>query len=103
MLYAMQKYPNKTYEAHLLSFKNGDNKSADKYFNTSISLSTHDGAKNAYNEEYAKTLKSQIKAIQEKINAGEFTFDNRDEKTCEYCNYKHICHQAILNKEILDA
>jgi RecB family exonuclease len=95
MLYATQKYPNrKEYNAHLLSFKDGDSKPL-QYYDTSISLST----KNHYDDEYEKTLKTQIKTIQKQINSGEFAFNNSDETVCKWCNFTHICHQNVLTKE----
>ena len=102
MLYAMQKYPDKTYEAHLLSFKSSDNKTSKRYYNTSISLSTQEGSKNLFDKNYENTLKKQIKEIQTKINSGDFRFNKSDEKVCEYCNFQHICHQAVLDKEVVD-
>ena len=91
MLYAMQKYPNKSYKAHLLSFK-------DQNYNDNISIDNK-----IFDNDYSTKMKELIKDIQQKINSGNFSFDNSDEKVCEHCNYKHICHQAVLNKEIADA
>ena len=90
MLYATQKYPNKSYNAHLLSFK-------DAKYNTSISIDDK-----IYDANYASKMKQKIKEIQVKINSGEFSFNNSDEKVCEFCNYRHICHQAVLNKDVSD-
>ena len=103
MLYATQKYPNKNnYSAHLLSFKEKDKPSSQDY-NTSISIPYNNrGTIIEFDNEYIKTIKQQINKISANISNGKFTFDNRDEKTCEYCNYKHICHQAVLDKEIKD-
>ena len=97
MLYARQKYPDKRYNAHLLSFK-------DEKPNDRISLKHNiDPAKDKYDDNYEKAMKEQILQIQDSINSGNFTFNNTDEKTCEYCNYKYICHQASLNKEVSNA
>lgn len=91
MLYAKQKYPKKSYKAHLLSFK-------DKTYNDKVSIND-----DIFDDDYAIKMKQKIKEIQENINSGKFNFDNHDEKVCEWCNYRHICHQAVLTKEIVDA
>jgi RecB family exonuclease len=100
MLYARQKYSDKTHNTHLLTFNDKDK----TYNNTKVYLTDKEDhevyKKNLYDETYETTLKQQILEIQGSITMGEFSFNNSDEKTCEFCNYKHICHQNILNKTI---
>ena len=91
MLYVKQKYKDKSYNAHLLSFK--DDKPNDKI---KIDDTICDVA-------YETMLKKQILQIKDNINSGKFNFNNSDEKVCEYCNFKYICHQVVLSKEISDA
>ena len=103
MLYATQKYPDKSYNAHLLSFKESDKPTTQEY-NTSISIPyDYRGVTIEFDENYIETIKKQIKNIQSNINSGKFNFNNSDEKVCGYCNYKHICHQEVLNKDISNA
>ena len=96
MLYATQNYPNKSkYQANLLSFK-------EKSYNDSIAIPyTKRKPYIEFDDNYKEVLKSQINQIKECINNGKFGFNNEDEKVCEYCNFAKICHQDILEKEIL--
>ena len=86
MLYAKQEYKDKSYDAYLLSFK--DDEPNDKIkINDTIC-----------DDVYETMLKKQILQIKDDINSGKFEFNNSDKKVCEYCNFKYICHQEVLNK-----
>jgi ATP-dependent exoDNAse (exonuclease V) beta subunit len=83
ILYAKQVYPNKTIDAHLLSFKGNDK--GVKF----ASLSEIDD----------EELKVLINETKKKIEKGEFIFNNSDAKVCEWCDMKYICHESVLSKE----
>ena len=87
ILYAKQAYPGKEYYASLLSFKGG-------------SKAAHFGelVDEAFDEEYETRLKGVIWDTKERIEKGEFGFDNRDEKACDWCDFKFICHESVLGK-----
>ena len=89
MLYASKKYPQKTKNAHLLSFKDEQPKT--------IELKSEQ-----FNAFYESEIKKQIKEVQNNINNGIFSYNNSDEKVCKYCNFATLCHQAVLDKEIAD-
>jgi len=80
LLYATQQYPDKSYKASLISFKDNDK--------NPINLTEKE-----FNAEYINILKNKIKDISQNISEGNFEFNN---EKCEWCNYKHICHQAVL-------
>ena len=86
ILYAKQLYPNKTIDAHLLSFKG--NEKGVKF----ASLSEIDD----------KKLKSIINNTKLNIEKGEFSFDNSDEKTCKWCDIKYICHESVLKNKVIN-
>ncbi|MBD3839645.1 MAG: PD-(D/E)XK nuclease family protein [Epsilonproteobacteria bacterium] len=98
ILYASQQHPDKEYIAHLLSFK-GDN----PYYHFA-NLSTIEDLKDTvhFSEEYNNNLKKLIYDIKDNIEAGQFAFNNADEKACEYCEYKFICHESVLSKYIME-
>ncbi|MEA2099990.1 MAG: PD-(D/E)XK nuclease family protein [Campylobacterota bacterium] len=96
ILYASQEYEEKNYLSHLLSFK-GDG----KYFHFA-NLSSVEGLKDTihYTQEHENQLKELIYNTKEKIQNGEFIFNNSDEKICGYCDIKHICHESVLGKGV---
>ena len=104
LLYATQKYPNKTYKANLLSFNKKDTKEL-AFYNDKISIPKLSRSKVVvdYDKEYEAILKEKILNIKDSINSGHFSFKNNDEKVCDWCNYKHICHQSVLEKGVEDA
>ncbi len=82
ILYAKQKYPNKSMDAHLLSFKGNDN-----------------GVKFASLEDIDEDeVKQVVFNTKESIEAGKFAFDNSDEKACGWCDMRFICHESVLRK-----
>ena len=54
---------------------------------------------NDFNDEYESKLKEIIYDTKKGIENGNFGFDNRDENTCEWCDFRFICHENILNKK----
>jgi RecB family exonuclease len=96
LLYVTQKYPDKqNYNAHLLSFKEKDCVNGRYYNDTKIAIPNK---KIEFDEEYKAVLIQKIKDISKSIEDGNLAFNSEDEKNCEWCNYRHICHQAVLNK-----
>ena len=89
ILYAKQQYPGKEYYSSMLSFKS-DNKAA------------HFGELHheSFDDEYETKLKGIILDTKEKIENGEFGFDNSDEKACGWCDFRFICHEGVLDKNI---
>lgn len=87
LLYTSQVYPNKSYDAHLLSFK-GNSKG--------VKFATLDDK--LYTDEYEKRLKNLIHSTKQNIENGDFSFNNNDEDICGYCDIKFICHENILSK-----
>ncbi len=94
ILYTSQHYPNKEHNAHLLSFK-GDG----PYYHFA-NLSTKEDIKETihYSPEYNEELKRVVYGVKEKIEAGEFAFNNSEETACGYCDMRFICHQSVLSK-----
>ena len=90
ILYTKQQYPDKTYDAHLLSFKG--NEKGVKF----ASLSNED----VYDKQYEESLKKLIFDTKTSIEDGEFGYDNSDEKMCEWCDIKYICHESVLSEKI---
>jgi ATP-dependent exoDNAse (exonuclease V) beta subunit len=88
MLYAKQEHPSKKHYSSMLSFK-GDSKAA------------HFGelSNEMYDSEYEEKLKQIIFDTKDGIENGKFGFDNSDEKQCEWCDIKHICHESVLSYE----
>ena len=99
LLYATQQYPNKDYKAHLLSFK-GNNP-----FYHFANLSTIEDLKDTvhYSDEYNEELKMVIHDTKNNIEAGDFTFNNADEKACGYCDMRFICHEGVLSKIVYES
>ena len=84
ILYAKQKYPNKTIDAHLLSFKGND------YGIKFASLDDIDD-----NE-----VKQVVFDTKKSIENGDFHFDNSDEQACGWCDMRFICHESVLSKKV---
>lgn len=94
ILYASQEYPNKEYYSSLLSFKTSE---PHAFF---ANLSNMSDIKNTevYNEDYERDLKQRIFDTKENIENGKFNFDNSDEKNCEWCDIKFMCHSNLVDK-----
>lgn len=95
ILYASQEYPNKEYYSSLLSFKTS------QPYAFFANLSNINDIKDTeyYSDEYEKDLKQLIFGTKENIEMGIFNFNNSDEKNCEWCDIKFMCHSNLLNKE----
>jgi len=87
LLYTKQQHTDKKYYASMLSFK-GESKAAH------FGILDDEG----FDSDYEDKLKSIIYDTKQSIEHGEFGFDNSDEKMCEWCDIKYICHQGVLNK-----
>jgi hypothetical protein len=99
ILYASQEYPDSKYLASLVSFKADkgiDRKTNKKEYNFA-NLCKYDEHE-IYNSEFETSLKNLILDTKENIEDGKFGFDNSDEKMCEWCDIKYICHESILSK-----
>ena len=99
ILYTSQGYPNSKYLASLVSFKadkKPDRKTGNKEYN--FANLSKDGESETYNSEFEVNLKKLIFDTKESIEAGKFGFDNSDEKMCEWCDIKNICHESVLSK-----
>jgi len=99
VLYASQEYMASKYLASLVSFKADkkiDRKTEKKEYN--FANLCKDGENETYNSEFEKHLKELIYSTKENIESGKFSFDNSDEKMCEWCDIKHICHTSVLDK-----
>ena len=92
ILYTKQQYPDKIYDAHLLSFKGNDNGA--KF----AKLSNDE----VYDDQYEADLKQLIIGTKKSIENGEFVFNNSDEKMCGWCDIKNICHQSVLSKNKIE-
>ena len=94
ILYVSQEYPNKEYYSSMLSFK------GDKPYYHFANLANVDGLKGYefYSDDYATQLRILILETKKNIENGKFRFYNSDEKMCEWCDIKHICHESVLNK-----
>ncbi len=87
LLFTKQQYRDKKHYASMLSFK-GESKAA------------HFGVLDdkGFDSDYEDKLKSIIYSTKQSMESGKFGFDNSDEKMCEWCDIKYICHQNVLNK-----
>lgn len=61
-----------------------------------------DGENEIYNSAFETSLKELIFTTKYNIENGKFGFDNSDEKMCEWCDIKNICHESVLNKIIIN-
>ena len=99
ILYASQEYPNNKYLASLVSFKadkKPDRKTGKIEYN--FANLSKDGENQTYNSEFETNLKKLIVKTKDNIENGKFGFDNSDEKMCEWCDIKYICHESVLSK-----
>ncbi|ERP30701.1 PD-(D/E)XK nuclease family protein [Chitinivibrio alkaliphilus] len=95
ILYAEQVTKDKPISAHLLTFK------GDKEYSHFASLGTeHQNDSICYDDEYRRRLKDNIHKVKASIEAGDFAFNDSDEKQCGYCDIKHLCHHTIVNKGV---
>jgi len=101
ILYASQAYPTSKYLASLVSFKadkNPDRKTQMKEYN--FANLCKDSENEIYNSEFEVNLKKLIFTTKKNIENGKFGFNNSDEKICEWCDIKYICHESVLSKRI---
>ncbi|MCD6177540.1 MAG: PD-(D/E)XK nuclease family protein, partial [Candidatus Cloacimonetes bacterium] len=89
ILYVKQAYPGKAYYSSMLSFK-GESKAA--HFAELFDA--------GFDDSYETKLKQIIFDTKEGIGNGEFGFNNSDEKACGWCDYKFICHEGVLGKNL---
>ena len=89
ILYAKQQYPGKEYYSSMLSFK-GDSKAAH------FGELEHEN----FSDEYKLKLKEIIFDTKAGIENGVFGFDNSDEKACGWCDFRFICHEGVLGKNL---
>ncbi len=96
LLYTSQEYKNKKYYASLLSFK------GNRAYSHFANLANEEALKDTeyYSNEYESKLKQIIFETKNNIENGRFNFNNSDEKTCEWCDIKHICHESVLSKSL---
>ena len=102
ILYASQEYSNSRYIASLVSFKadkKPDKKTKKKEYNFANLYKETESE--IYNSEFETNLKKLIFTTKENIENGQFRFDNSDEKMCEWCDIKYICHESVLSKNII--
>lgn len=100
ILYASQEYPDSKYLASLVSFKadkKPDRKTNKKEYN--FANLWKDNEYETYNSEFETNLKKLIFNTKDNIGNGKFVFDNSDEKMCEWCDIKYICHESVLSKK----
>ena len=113
MLWAEQEIPNKDITSSLLSFKNGTNQemfTGNKWGANFVNISTKGEAKEKtgrnknditqthYTEEYREKLKTEIIAIKEKIEKGDFGM-TPSEDSCKYCDIKNFCFGKVEKDE----
>ena len=101
ILYASQEYPDSKYLASLVSFKadkKPDRKTEKKEYN--FANLCKDDEHETYNSTFETSLKKLIFNTKDNIENGKFIFDNSDEKMCEWCDIKNICHESVLSKKV---
>lgn len=99
ILYTSQMYTDVRCEASLISFKadkKPDKKTKIKKYN--FANLSKDGESETYNSEFENNLKKLIFQTKENIESGNFAFNDSDEKMCEWCDIKNICHAGVLSK-----
>ena len=99
ILYASQEYSNTKYLASLVSLKadkKPDKKTKKKEYNFANLYKETESE--IYNSEFEANIKKLIFTTKENIENGQFRFDNSDEKMCEWCDIKYICHESVLSK-----
>lgn len=101
-LYATQEY-KKDVDSYLLTFKTDNDHTKFARVTTNNELVPQNRGKNTgvwYDENYENDLKSNIFAIKEKIEQGDFRFDSSDDTYCGYCEIGFMCNKSLLNKSI---
>ncbi len=101
-LYATQEY-KKEVDAHLLTFKSDNNYTKFARVTTNSELIPQNRGKDTgvcFDEEYKNAFKSNIFAIKEKIEQGDFRFDSSDDTYCGYCEIGFMCNKSLLIKSI---
>ena len=99
-LYATQEY-KKDVDSYLLTFKTKNNYTEFARVTTKNSLifETKTGPTGVwYGRDYRNDLKSNIFAIKEKIEQGNFRFDDINDEYCGYCEIKFMCNKSLLRK-----
>ncbi len=99
-LFATQKY-KKEIDSYLMTFKSKKLYSKFTRIATNEKLiSQHRGKDTGvlYDKNYEQNLKENIYSIKEKIEQGDFRFDNSNEDYCGYCEIKNMCNENLLNK-----
>lgn len=99
-LYATQEY-KKDVDSYLLTFKTDNNYTKFARVTTNNELIPQNRGKDTgvwYDENYKNDLKSNIFAIKEKIENGDFRFDSNDDTYCGYCEIGFMCNKSLLNK-----
>ena len=99
ILYASQEHSDSKYLASLVSFK-ADKKADKKTGKVEYNFANlcKDGESETYNSKFESELKELIFTTKDNIENGKFGFDNSDEKMCEWCDIKYICHESVLSK-----
>lgn len=101
-LYATQEY-KKDVDSYLLTFKTDNNYTKFARVTTNNELIPQNRGKDIgvwYDENYKNDLKSNIFAIKEKIEQGNFRFDSSDDTYCGYCEIGFMCNKSLLSKGI---
>jgi len=103
LLFAEQVWPDRNYDASLLTFNAGENdwaKSAEIMTKTPPASSRKDATLAVhFTDQYRTDLKTKIHDFHQRMNSGHFGYTNTDEKVCGYCDMRSFCHHAIFNKE----
>lgn len=99
-LYATQEY-KKDVDSYLLTFKTDNDYTKFARVTTNNELIPQNRGKDTgvcFDEEYKNAFKSNIFAIKEKIEQGDFRFDSSDDTYCGYCEIGFMCNKSLLNK-----
>ncbi|WP_198306047.1 PD-(D/E)XK nuclease family protein [Arcobacter vandammei] len=103
-LYSTQEY-KKDVDSYLLTFKTDNDYTKFARVTTNNELIPQNRGKDTgvwYDENYKNDLKSNIFAIKEKIENGDFRFDSSDDTYCGYCEIGFMCNKSLLNKGKID-
>ena len=99
-LYATQEY-KKDVDSYLLTFKTDNDYTKFARVTTNNELIPQNRGKDTgvwFDENYKNDLKSNIFAIKEKIEKGDFRFDSNDDTYCGYCEIVFMCNKSLLSK-----
>ena len=99
-LFATQEY-KKDVDSYLLTFKSKNNHTMFARVATNNDLIPKNRGKDIgvwYDKNFENDLKSNIFAIKEKIEQGDFRFDSSDDTYCGYCEIGFMCNKNLLNK-----